>query len=189
MSLSNRSEPINRQAYKFCPNVTQGWDDGLQTLLLNAQDKHKRILDVGCGNQGDLLREGPDIWGVDPNLGTLRFNGDGKDYGKIGLAVPQRSVAALAEELPFADESFDITLSTKAVGWYPRQINTRLALREMLRVTKKKSGYVTFNVGQEMTHDHLYDVLDELGSEGYKMMQDPEGIWYLILHPECEGVN
>lgn len=173
---------FDREAFRFCPNVTQGWENGIDGLLLHEKDKFRKILDVGCGNAGELLLEGPDIWGIDPNLGQMRFKGDGKDYGTIGVAVPERSVVGFAEDLPWNDEEFDIALSTKAVGWYPRQINTKMALEEMLRVTKKVSGYVVFNIGQEMTPAIINPILIDLHNRGYDIRVT--GCWCLMFHRE-----
>ncbi len=73
---------------------------------------------------------------------------NGEVIGKMGISVPERSMRALAEELPFKDESFDIAYSVKTVGFYPKNINLNKALREMLRVIKKETGIVCFNWGQ-----------------------------------------
>ena len=185
MSLN---EKYDSDAAIRCPNVTTGWARGIESLLLDSKDRVKKILDVGCGNVGLLLKEGPNVWGIDPNLGTMRFNGDGKDYGKIAVAVPERAIKGYAEDLPFSDEEFDIAVSTKAVGWYPRQIKTRLALAEMLRVIKKKSGYVTFNIGQEMTADIINPVLLGLQSEGIRV-QVVNDCWCVLQHPEFQQDN
>ena len=63
----SRIEKFDRLAYIRCPNVSHGWEHGIESLLLDPRDRFKRILDVGCGNGGGLLNEGPNIWGIDPN--------------------------------------------------------------------------------------------------------------------------
>ena len=113
----------------------------------------------------------------------MRFSADGRDYGSIATTVPERSVRARAEELPFKDGSFDVVISTKAVGWYPRQIQTRLALREMLRVCNKETGYSVFNIGQEMTPDIINPVLLELAQNDY-FIKIINNCWCLMRHPE-----
>lgn len=172
---------FDRTAYLYTPNVTQGWEHGLATLV-GQGNVHKKILDVGCGNVGELLLEGSDVWGVDPNLGTLRFNGDGKNYGPVAIAVPGRSKVAFAEDLPFPDDIFDYALSTKAVGWYPRQINTALAIAEMLRVIKRKTGSILFNIGQEMTPEIIKPILANFSEKGIEVMIRES--WCVMRHPK-----
>ena len=148
----------------------------------NEGDLHKKILDVGCGCSGDALKYGDQIYGIDPNLGQMVQNGS--VVGKVGATVPERSMRALAEELPFEDESFDIAYSVKAVGWYPRNINLEMALREMLRVVKKKTGVICFNHGQEMTSSIINPVLQKLQKEGYGA--NANGNWIYITHPQFD---
>ena len=166
MNSTNSSERFDPNAHRYCPNVTFGWELGFNSVFTETE-RNKMILDVGCGVQAEFLQEAPNIYGIDPNLGTLRFNGDGKDYGKVSPYEPERCVKALAEKIPFKDGTFDYAFSTKAVGWYPRHINFEMAVREMLRVVKKDNGVVFFNIGQEMTDEVLSPVLKKIKSEGY----------------------
>ncbi len=179
--MDKERQSFDRRAYVYTPNVTQGWTHGLADLI-GEKNIGKKILDVGCGNTGELLREGPDVWGIDPNLGKLRFYGDGENYGSVKVAVPERSVIGIAEELPFADDTFDYVLSTKAVGWYPRQINTALSIAEMLRVSKRKTGSILFNIGQEMTMDILDPVLDKFQLQGIEVFVRED--WCVMKHPD-----
>jgi|TARA_Y100000310_G_C20482692_1_gene715448 ubiquinone/menaquinone biosynthesis C-methylase UbiE len=179
------SRNFDRGAYKFTPNVTMGWGNRVQELGFSEGELEKRILDVGCGCSGSFLENGRNIYGIDPNLGILRQFGDGKNYGSVTIAVPERSIRALADELPFADDSFDITLSTKAVGWYPQSINFEMAVREMIRVTRKRTGMVMFNVGQDMTNEIFTPVMMQLGEEeGYTIHS--QGVWRYIFHPDFD---
>ncbi len=168
-------------AHKYCPNVTPGWDGDFETLFLPSE-RNKKILDVGCGNEGTFLLQGPNIYGIDPNLGMYRFLGNGKDYGSAEIAVPERAFRAFAEYIPFQDGEFDYVFSIKAVGFYPRHINFRKATREMLRVAKKDVGIVLIHLGGEMQGDILDPVLDELRSERYDV--DLDGNVLSLKHPE-----
>lgn len=174
---------FDREAYIFTPNVTPGWEGGLAHLVGDA-NTNKKILDVGCGNVGELLLQGPDVWGIDPNLGTLRFYGDGKNYGSVAVAVPERSKVGFAEELPFPDDTFDYALSTKAVGWYPKQINTALAISEMLRVIKRKTGSILFNIGQEMTPKIINPILADFSGKGIEVTIREN--WCVMRHPKSD---
>lgn len=190
--MPERGRPVERKtqpgfdvdAYKRTPNVSAGWEHGLASIGIDPRAiPNSRILDVACGNAGDTLLEAPNIFGVDPNLGTYRFYGDGKDYGCIPVSVPERSVRAVAEELPFPDGAFQIVFSTKGVGWYPKQINTELALREMLRVAADPGGAVVFNVGQEMTRDVLDPILDKLNGDVCEIVHNDDDL-VILGHPE-----
>ncbi len=190
--MPERGKPVERKthpgfdvnAYKRTPNVTAGWEHGLRSIGIDpGAVSNMRILDVACGNVGETLLEAPNIFGVDPNLGILRFYGDGKDYGPIQVAVPGRSIRAVAEELPFSDGAFQIVFSTKGVGWYPNHINTEMALREMLRVARDPGGAVIFNVGQEMTREVLDPILDKLNGDVCEIVYNENDI-VILGHPE-----
>ncbi|MFH1500877.1 MAG: class I SAM-dependent methyltransferase [archaeon] len=158
---------FDRNAYKYCGNITDSWDWGVKSIGFSDEELGRRILDVGCGCVGAQLSEYGHLFGIDPNLGIMRFNGDGEVARYVRPAVPSKSLRALAEELPFKDESFDFAYSTKAVGWYPKAVNTEMALREMLRVVKKDTGVIVFNIGQEMTKEIINSALLNLHQEGY----------------------
>ena len=179
----NSSREFNRGAYKYCPNITTGWERGFNSLFQDSE-KNKMVLDVGCGNQAEFLREGPHIYGIDPNLGIQRFLGDEKIHFTVRPYAPERAIIALAEELPFREEVFDYAISMKAVGWYPRQINLEMAVREMLRVVKKKTGVVFFNVGQEMSGDVINPVLEKLASQGFNVNVDRDLV--IMSNPDYE---
>ncbi len=178
----NSSQTFDPNAYKGCPNISQGFGRSFSSLLPDSE-RNKRILDVGCGNQAGFLMQGPNIYGVDPNLGVFRK--DGKVVGNVTPYAPGKAMRALAEQLPFKDEAFDYAISEKAVGFYPRQINLEMALREMLRVVKKRTGAVYFNVGQEMTDEILNPVLEKLTGEGY-IVWPRDGNQVYLTHGEYE---
>lgn len=159
------------------------WEQGFNSLFQDTE-RNKMILDVGCGNQAEFLKEGQHIYGVDPNLGIQRFLGDEEIGFTVRPYAPERVIRALAEELPFGDNVFDYAISMKAVGWYPRQINLEMAVREMLRVVKKKTGAIFFNVGQEMSDDVINPVLEKLKSQGFNLSVDRELV--ILSNPDYE---
>jgi SAM-dependent methyltransferase len=107
-----------------------------ELVRLFALKSGDRVLDIGCGS-GDLLaaaaaREaGAILVGVDPDEDALELASH-KITGTIHAAELHQAVA---EELPFDDESFDIVAATRVlVAMDPR---TRAqALRECWRVLR-----------------------------------------------------
>lgn len=97
-----------------------------------------KVLDVGCGTGRTLLhirnRYGCDIYGVDVRKKMIqkaktRSAKSGNDgHWKV----------ASAERLPFADETFDVTL-TESVNVF---VDSPAALKEYLRVLKPSGWYV-----------------------------------------------
>ncbi|MFH1308316.1 MAG: methyltransferase domain-containing protein [archaeon] len=188
MKNINSSVNFDRTSYNYCTNVSDGWDHGLAGIGFSEEESRKMILDVGCGFYGEQLGEAENLFGIDPNLGRIMGNGDGIVYRIIKPAFPNKSLRALAEELPFKDESFDFAYSTKAVGWYPKSINTEMALREMLRVIKKKTGVIVFNIGGEMPIDIINVVLSKLHSEKYGV-NIRNNNWCSMWHPQHERIS
>jgi ubiquinone/menaquinone biosynthesis C-methylase UbiE len=181
MTEIDSSAKFNRSAYLYTPNISTGFPARFDAMGFNEADLRKKILDVGCGCIGEALRYGDQIFGIDPNLDQMVINGEIVP-SEMGVTVRERSVKALAEELPFKDESFDIVYSVKAVGFYPRNINFEMSVREMLRVVKKQTGVICFNWGQEMTPKILNPTLNRLQKEGYNV--NIVSNWIYIVHPQ-----
>ena len=96
---------------------------------LTGHNSPLRILDIGCGTGANLemLAQFGDTKGVDVSDDALEF------CRRKGLTVEK----GLAEKLPFADESFDITTALDVVEHLDDDI---AGLKEMHRVTKR-GGY------------------------------------------------
>jgi SAM-dependent methyltransferase len=104
---------------------------GLLRSLLDAQPGAS-ILDVGCGT-GHFTRliaraVGGAVVGLDPNEDWLA-------YARSRATAAERYVTGRAENLPFANASFDCAISVTALCFVADQ---RAALREMLRVTRRR---------------------------------------------------
>jgi SAM-dependent methyltransferase len=103
----------------------------LRAILLKIRTPHSalRILDVGCGTGANLemLSQFGDAEGVDVSDEALEF------CRRKGLTVQK----GLAETLPYADESFDVTTALDVVEHLDNDV---AGLKEMFRVTKK-GGY------------------------------------------------
>ncbi|MDX6692480.1 MAG: hypothetical protein QOF02_83 [Blastocatellia bacterium] len=79
-------------------------NEGLPELIALVDDKHRRILDVGCGNGANmslLAAKGHRTTGV-----TLSFS----EAGECRRRELECLVCDLNEELPFVDKSFDALL-------------------------------------------------------------------------------
>lgn len=90
----------------------------------------ERILDVGCGTgvfTKDLLAAGSIVTGVELSLPMLR------QAGKKAAGMPFRMVRADMRMLPFADGSFDKTVSITAIEFLDDAKGT---LAEFFRVTR-----------------------------------------------------
>jgi SAM-dependent methyltransferase len=90
-----------------------------------------RALDVGCGTgalAGRLARSGFDVTGIDPSQGMLDV---------MAESEPEvRSVRGDGTQLPFDDESFDLTLTVAALHHIADPDAVRKTLAEMARVTR-----------------------------------------------------
>lgn len=101
-------------------------------LRLVGLGAHESVLDVGCGTGYFTTRFAQHshgaVAGLDPNVEWLNY--------AAGHA-PRRIawVAARGEALPFADRSFDITISVAALCFMADQ---EQALREIIRVSRRR---------------------------------------------------
>ena len=103
----------------------------LKQIIENRKSKiqNPKLLDVGCGTGANLemLSQFGEVEGVDVSDEALEF------CRRKGLTVQK----GLAETLPYADETFDITTALDVVEHLDDDI---AGLREMYRVTKR-GGY------------------------------------------------
>lgn len=110
-------------------NAPGGYHDLLDTLESELVARYGRdgdVLEVGCGTGlvlERIARFARRAQGVDLSAGMLEL------AKARGLVVQQGS----ATELPFEDNSFDVTCSFKVLAHVP---NIHLALSEMARVTR-----------------------------------------------------
>jgi SAM-dependent methyltransferase len=103
-------------------------------LLLDMLQLRPResVLDVGCGT-GYFTRRFAEcshsaITGMDPNVDWLRF-ARAHPAGRVSYA------SGRAEQLPFADRSFDCAIAVTSLCFIEAQ---RTALQEMARVTRRR---------------------------------------------------
>jgi len=119
-----------------------------QELLLELARPRagERALDVGCGTGRTvawLLSMGVDAWGGEPapdmrTAAQRRLRERGHDPGRV--------TAAVAEELPFADKSFDLVMAITVLEFLD---DRAAALREMARVCRRGLFIGTLNRSSE----------------------------------------
>jgi SAM-dependent methyltransferase len=134
-------QEMQRHTYAIMDEVegSHWWFVGRRSILgmflgqilakLSVSGSKPRILDVGCGTGGnlELLSQFGNAEGVDVSDEAIEF------CRKKGLTVNK----GVAEELPYAEETFDITTALDVV----EHLDDDLAgLKEMFRVTKR-GGY------------------------------------------------
>lgn len=134
---SELTKEMQEHTYAIMNNVEDShwWFVGRRAILesflekianeLRIADDKLRILDVGCGTGANLemLRNFGEAEGVDVSDDALEF------CRKKGLKVHK----GLAEELPFADESFDVVTALDVVEHLDDDV---AGLKEMFRVLK-----------------------------------------------------
>lgn len=95
-------------------------------------ERNCSLIDVGCGTgyfTRLFARElGGRVIGLDPDEEALRF-------ARAHAAAGESYVRGRAEELPFEDGAFDFSISVAALCFVQED---RLAVREMLRVTRRR---------------------------------------------------
>jgi len=125
----------------------------------------KRLLDVGCGDGGNLVKLkslGANVVGVEPHL---RGNNSDVEIIKSG-----------AEELPFADDSFDIVCFFYSLHHVPADMMNR-ALSETHRVLK--SGGKLYAIDPR-PNGSLYDLSRDIDDEAAVQQQAYEALQSFI---------
>ncbi|MBI2101186.1 methyltransferase domain-containing protein [Candidatus Woesearchaeota archaeon] len=114
-------------------------------------NKNTKILDVGCGTG---ISSGFECFvaGIDPSIGLLRQNKNGK------------KILGAAESLPFKANSFDYVISVTAIHSFK---NIRKSMEEMKRVGKG---------------NFVFSILKKSGKFGYikKMIEEKFRIWKAV---------
>jgi SAM-dependent methyltransferase len=134
-SIDPELQAIDAAAYNAWYDTPRGrWIGDIEFRLLGAllmAEPGESLIDIGCGT-GYFARRfaadaGLDVAGLDPSPRWIDF---ARTHG-----VGPRYCLGRAEALPFADRSFDYAISVAALCFI---VDPRTALREMLRVTRKR---------------------------------------------------
>jgi SAM-dependent methyltransferase len=152
-------EAVDAAAYDSWYRTPRGkWIGETEFRLLRELLRPKRgesLLDVGCGTGHFTRRFASDLAletvGLDPDVGWLGF---ARTHG----AGTERYCIGSAESLPFADRTFDYTVSVTALCFVD---NVRQAVNEILRVTRKR-----FAIGLLNRHSLLYLQKGRRGGSG-----------------------
>lgn len=98
----------------------------IKNLELTSEDFNKKILDIGAGN-GEFAK-----WAKDHNISSEIYSLDLREKPE----KTENFVNASAEELPFKDNSFDLTISNCAIPNVVDVEKIEETLLESIRVTK-----------------------------------------------------
>jgi len=150
---------VDPEAYDAWYQTPRGsWIGDTEFMLLRRMlfpMPGESLLDVGCGTGYFTRRFASETRlktvGIDPNLAW------GK-YAREHASENETYQAGQAEHLPFADHSFDYTVSVAALCFVSRQ---EQALREILRVTRKR-----FAIGLLNRNSLLYLQKGKQGGSG-----------------------
>lgn len=133
---SNETNPVIKEYGKLAPCYDRRWSFYIEATVretLRRLELHRgeSLLDVGCGT-GVLLEaisaSVPDakLAGVDPSPEMLELA-----RNRLGEGVLLKQ--SHAESLPFADQAFDVVVSTNAFHYFRDPVG---ALKEMARVLR-----------------------------------------------------
>lgn len=120
--------------------ATNAWSLGLRgrmwdrLVALSGAEPGQRVLDVGCGTGyftrriAEAVRPGGNVVGIDPSQSMV-------DYAARRAPANATFEVAVAEDLPFADHSFDLVVSSLAFHHFPADRRGE-AVRQMFRVLR-----------------------------------------------------
>jgi len=173
------------------------YSSGLAAALIEAAgiEPESRVLDVGCGPGGlamalaNVVGE-ENVSAVDPSQG----------FASVARArLPAADIrAAAAEELPFADDTFDAALAQLVVNF---MTDAERGVGEMKRVVKPGGTVAacTWDYRDRMTMlrtywDAAHEVLpdeaeaaDEGATMGYSTLEDLTGLWRTVGLGDVRG--
>ncbi|HUV42675.1 MAG TPA: class I SAM-dependent methyltransferase [Patescibacteria group bacterium] len=138
--------------------------------------KGKSILDIGAGTTQEFTKQaakkGIKVTTINPELNNkfYRMAPDQRSWWQLRKPKRPLSVAALGQNLPFKDESFDDITSLIAVPHYlPNDSQLiRQSFREMLRVLKPgEKAYLCFK-----KRDLIDQELSKLETEGISVLSE-----------------
>lgn len=157
--------------WKNVPSTYREVGDYLKNLGLKKEDlSGKRILDVGAGSRGfahSTVSQGipAEIYSLEPRFAILPEQKDSlfasyAEYTDIPL-VKGKTVAGVAEKIPFADNSFDLVISHFAFPvWSPSSKSLRQFYKEAARVTKP-GGEIRLYPGYRKASGMLASKMDD----------------------------
>ena len=139
-------------------------------LLKGRFDRCNKILDAGCGGGRNLvyfLKNGFDVYGIDPNTeAIMQVQMLAKEQAPH---IPAANfTVAKAEALPFANESFDLVISSAVLHFANNNDHFDAMLRSMWRALKP-GGYFFARLASDIG---IEDKVIPLGNSRYAL---PDG--------------
>jgi len=107
-------------------------------ILKNRFSPEMKILDAGCGGGRNLvyfLRSGFEVFGVDRNAEAVEYVRDLSQMLAPEIS-PEHFQISSVEKMPFADESFDVVISSAVLHFANDEHQFNKMLDEMFRVLK-----------------------------------------------------
>jgi len=156
------------------------WDEILHELRLQGDET---LLDLGCGRGAVLLAAakrlprgraiGVDLWRADQTDNSPSATMANAELENVADRVEVRTADMTA--LPFADESFDVVVSSLAVHNIPSRDGRRLALIEAVRVLRPGGRLAIADLWETRQHAQQ---LRELGWRDVRRRNLGWRMWY-----------
>jgi ubiquinone/menaquinone biosynthesis C-methylase UbiE len=122
------------------PHVTEHYLAKRVAFVSAACPPPARVLDVGCGTgvlAARLAGLGYRVTGLDPSDGMLEL---------LRERAPEvEAVRGSADEMPFADDEFDLSLSVATMHHIADPADVRVALGEMVRVVRRGGSVIVWD--------------------------------------------
>jgi len=148
-------------------------------LLKGTYADVKTVLDAGCGGGRNLvyfLQNGYEVYGIDPNQEAVEAV---KELSQmLAPANPASNfMVAASENLPFADNSFDLVISSAVLHFAQSQTHFDAMLQSMWRVLKP-GGYLFARLASDIGIETL---IKSLGNGRYLL---PDGSERFLVNQE-----
>jgi tellurite methyltransferase len=131
-------------------------------LLKGTYQHCNAVLDIGCGGGRNLiyfLQNGYGVFGVDQNADSILSVQNLAT--KLSPDLPQNNFSlANADELPFADSSFDLTISSAVLHFARNETHFEAMVTEAFRVLKP-SGYFFARLASDIGIEELVNALGD----------------------------
>jgi tellurite methyltransferase len=158
-------------------------------LLKGTYDDCNKILDAGCGGGRNLiyfLRNGHDVYGIDPNPNAVEAVKALAESVVPDYPVQNFKVAP-AEDIPFEDGSFDLVISSAVLHFAKDEANFDEMLHSMWRVLKP-GGYFFARLASDIGIETL---VHPLGNNRYLL---PDGSERFLVNQQTllnytQGLN
>jgi len=148
-------------------------------LLKGTYDNCQHVLDAGCGGGRNLvyfLRNGFNVYGIDPNLNAVAAVRELAQT--LAPEIPEENfVVALAEDMPFADEAFDLVICSAVLHFARSAEHFDAMIRSMWRVLKP-GGYFFARLASDIGIERL---VQSLGNGRYLL---PDGSERFLVNQE-----